>query len=58
MEPFRTLPEPIDGVTCANCGHPVWDHCVSEACAGCEPEGACRTFALAGFVADIPTLAQ
>jgi hypothetical protein len=42
MYPFRTLPDTIDGVICGNCGLPVWDHYINN---------ACRSFALHGFVA-------
>jgi hypothetical protein len=54
MYPFRTLPDTIDGVICGNCGHPVWDHCISDSCAECgghDPGSACRSFSLYGFVA-------
>jgi hypothetical protein len=54
MHPFRTLPDTIDAVVCGRCGHPVWDHCVSETCAECEDRNhwnGCNGFALAGFQA-------
>jgi hypothetical protein len=58
MHPFRTAPEPIDAVACGRCGHPAWDHYVSEACAECasrETWSACKRFALAGFKEAAPT---
>ena len=54
MHPFRTLPDTIDGVVCGRCGHPAWDHCVSDTCAECdnrEADAACNVFSLAGFTA-------
>jgi hypothetical protein len=53
MHPFRVQPEAIDRVICGNCGHPAWDHFISEAGAECdsrESSGACRYFALTGFL--------
>jgi len=54
MHPFRTLPDAIDAVVCGRCGHPAWDHCVSETCAECTNRNrwnACNGFALKGFKA-------
>jgi hypothetical protein len=53
MHPFRVQPAAIDRVICGNCGHPAWDHFVSEAgaeCDGHDSAGACRYFALTGFL--------
>lgn len=30
MHPFRTRPETVDLIACESCGHPVWDHYVTE----------------------------
>jgi hypothetical protein len=52
MHPFRTRPDTIDSVVCGRCGHPVWDHCISDTCTQCdngEPDGACGFFKLFGF---------
>ncbi len=52
MHPFRVQPEAIDRVICGNCGHPAWDHCVSEGAEydAHEDNGACRHFSLTGFL--------
>ena len=56
MYPFRVRPEPIDRVTCGNCGHPAWDHFVTDNGVECDTRdagGACRHFALHGFEANL-----
>jgi hypothetical protein len=58
QHPFRTLPDTIDAVVCGRCGHPVWDHCVSDTCAECETREsgqACQVFSLVGFTEVRPT---
>jgi hypothetical protein len=49
MFPFRTQPQAIDQVACANCDKPAWDHFITEAGAECDlPHNgtSCRFFAL------------
>jgi len=52
MEPFRTLPEAIDlVVACESCGHPVWNHYVTEngiESGSGDERRACRQFWIAG----------